>query len=142
MNYLIDTCVISELVKPAPDSNVLGWLNNTPNERLFLSVITIGEIRKGVTKLPASSRKEMLGTWLDTLIEDYQEKILPIDLKVAESWGVIQENAEKNGKPMPSLDSLIAATVYTHNLALVTRNESDFKAANIPIFNPWKLDEG
>ncbi|MBT9139313.1 MAG: Toxin FitB [Syntrophomonadaceae bacterium] len=139
MKYLLDTCVISELVKLAPNPKIIEWLNQEPSESLFLSVITIGEVRKGLTRLPDSKRKERLSGWLNTLLEDYAERILPIDLKVAENWGFIQGNAEKAGTPMSSIDSLIAATSYTHNLILATRNESDFIPGNIPIINPWKL---
>lgn len=139
MNYLLDTCVISELVKQIPDTNVVEWLNNTPAERLYLSVITIGEIRKGLTKLQDSKRKDILTNWLNTLLEDYQNRIYPVTLTVAENWGIILGNAEKKGKPMASIDSLIAAIAYTHNLIIVTRNESDFEPSNLPIQNPWVL---
>jgi len=140
VKYLLDTCVISELVKTSPNPIVLDWLNNTPSERLFLSVITIGEIRKGLTKLPGSKRKDRLTEWLNTLLEDYQDRIYSIDLAVAENWGVMQGKAEKSGMPMSSMDSLIAAIAYTHNLVLVTRNINDFKATNLPTNNPWKND--
>ena len=136
MNYLLDTCVISELVKRSPNANVVDWLKGTPTERLYLCVITIGEIGKGLTKLPDSNRKDRLTNWLNTLLEDYQNRIYPISLTVAENWGVIQGNAEKNGKPMSTLDSLIAAIAYTHNLVLITRNDRDFEASNLPIQNP------
>ena len=138
MNYLLDTCVISELVKNSPDKNVLDWLMNTPAERLYLSVITIGEIRKGLLKLPDSKRKDLLTNWLDSLLEDYKNRILTIDLTVAENWGSIQGKAEKEGNSMPSIDGLIAAIAYTHNLAIVTRNVNDFKPSGVPIKNPWK----
>ena len=140
MKYLLDTCVISELVKPSPNPMVLEWLNDIPSERLFLSVITIGEIRKGLTKLPDSKRKDRLTEWLNTLLENYQDRIYTIDLTVAENWGVMQGKAEKSGMPMSSMDSLIAAIAYTHNLVLVTRNINDFKTSNLPISNPWKND--
>jgi len=140
VKYLLDTCVISELVKPSPNPMVLDWLHAIPSERLFLSVITIGEIRKGLTKLPESKQKDRLTEWLNTLLEDYQDRIYAIDLTVAETWGVLQGNAEKSGMPMSSIDSLIAAIAYTHNLVLVTRNVSDFKATNLPLSNPWKSD--
>ena len=139
MKYLLDTCVISELVKPAPNRKVVDWLNEVSSKALFLSVITIGEIKKGLTKLPNSKKKERLTLWLNTLLNEYQERILPVDLMVAENWGVLQGNAEMAGTPMSSIDSLLAATTYTHNLTLVTRNESDFVPGITPIINPWKL---
>ena len=139
MNYLLDTCVISELVKTSPNSNVVDWLHDTPTERLYLSVITVGEIRKGLTKRPDSKRKNLLTNWLNLLLEDYQTRIFPIDLTVAENWGIIQGKAEKNGMAMPSIDGLIAAIAYTHNLVLVTRNISDFEASGLPIKNPWSI---
>ena len=141
MNYLLDTCVISELVRPIPDKNVIHWLSHTPSERLFLSVITIGEIRKGITKLPESKKKNHLTNWLNILLEDYQERIYPINLSVAENWGNIQGKAENCGTPLPSVDSLIAAIAHTYNLIVVTRNENDFAATNVTIMNPWKNSE-
>jgi predicted nucleic acid-binding protein len=139
VKYLLDTCVISELVKPTPSRKVVDWLNEMPSEALFLCAITIGEVRKGLTKLPESGKKERLTLWLNTLFIEYKERILSIDLMVCENWGVLQGNAEKAGAPMSTIDSLIAATTYTHNLTLATRNENDFTPSNIPIVNPWKL---
>lgn len=124
---------------PTPNRKVVDWLNELPSEVLFLCAITIGEVRKGLTKLPDSSKKERLTLWLNTLLEEYKERIRSIDLMVCENWGVLQGNAEKAGTPMSSIDGLIAAITYTHNLTLVTRNESDFYPSNIPIINPWKL---
>lgn len=141
MNYLLDTCVISELVKPFPNGKVINWLRNTPDDRLFLSVVTIGEIRKGISKLGESKKKTLLTNWLNTLVQDYQNRIYPIDLMVAENWGNLQGMAEKTGNPMSSFDSLIAAIAYTHNLVLVTRNEKDFAASHLPIVNPWEINE-
>ena len=139
MKYLLDTCLISELVKPTPNKKVIKWLNDIPSTALFLSAITIGEIRKGLIKLPSSKKKETLTAWLNTLLRDYKDRIFSIDLIVAENWGVIQGNAEKAGMPMFSIDSLIAATAHTHNLTLVTRNEDDFVPSQISILNPWNL---
>jgi len=138
VKYILDTCVISELVKPVPNPKVVEWLNKIPSESLFLCVITIGEIHKGLTKLPDSKKKEKLTHWVNTLLDEYKEKMIPIDLNVAENWGIIQGKAEKAGTPMSSIDSLIAAASYTHNLTLATRNEEDFAPGNIPVINPWK----
>ncbi|MGR3320228.1 MAG: type II toxin-antitoxin system VapC family toxin [Candidatus Anammoxibacter sp.] len=137
MKYLLDTCVISELTKPKPNIRVVEWINQTPLDSLFLSVITIGEIRKWLNKLPKSKRKEKLTVWLNTLMEEYKERLLPIDLAVSENWGVIQENAERSGIPMASIDSFIAATAHTYNLTVVTRNEKDFH--QVSTINPWNL---
>ena len=137
MNYLLDTCVLSELVKPEPSPQVMDWLRHTPSERLFLCSITLGELRKGLAKLPESKKKQKLTDWLNTLLASYQARIHPIDVTVAENWGVMQGKAEQDGRPMPSIDGLIAATAYTHNLILVTRNEKDFQASNLSILNPW-----
>lgn len=139
MNYLLDTCVISELVKPVPNPGVVSWLGSVPSERLFLCTLTLGEIRKGLTKLPESKRKEQLTAWLDTLLENYQDRLYSIDTTVAQNWGILQGNAEKNGTPMSSIDGLIAATAYTYNLTLVTRNVTDFHAGALPIMNPWNI---
>jgi toxin FitB len=137
VKYLLDTCLISELTKPNPNSGVANWLRGIPSDDLLLSAITIGEIRKGLAKMPASRRKQDLTTWLQTLLADYNARILPIDLAVAENWGILQGRAEVAGTPMATLDGLLAATAYTHNLTVVTRNVRDFAPANIPIYNPW-----
>jgi len=138
LKYLLDTCIISELVRPTPNTQVTNWLHAVPSDALFLSVLTIGEVRKGLAKLPDSKKKERLTQWLDTLLEEYKERILPIDLMVSENWGIIQGSAEKAGTPMSTIDGLIAATASTHNLILVTRNECDFIPGQITLVNPWK----
>jgi predicted nucleic acid-binding protein len=140
VKYLLDTCVISELTKPAPNQKVIGWLNGVPSDSLFISVITVGEIRKGLTKLKPSEKKRRLTEWLNTLLRRYSERILAVDLTIAENWGMIQGDAEKAGKPMASVDSLLAATAYTLNMTLVTRNERDFIQGPAPVINPWETD--
>ncbi|MFI3138305.1 MAG: type II toxin-antitoxin system VapC family toxin [Methylococcaceae bacterium] len=137
MKYLLDTCVISEFTKPQPHTPVLTWFQATQSEDLFLSVVTIGEIKKGIYKLPASNKKQALLLWLTALLGDYQHRILAVDLGVMENWSAMIAHAEKNGQPVASMDSLIAATAYTHHLTLVTRNERDFSACNVTMLNPW-----
>jgi len=110
MKYLLDTCVISELTKSQPNTHVLTWLQATQSEDLFLSVINIGEIKKGIYKLPASNKKQALLLWLSSLLGDYQNRILPVDLAVMENWSAIVAHAEKIGQSVASMDGLIAAT--------------------------------
>ena len=141
MKYLLDTCAISEITKTQANSGVIEWLKSTNSEDLYLSVINIGEIKKGINKLPASKKKQDLLFWLETLLEDYQSRILTVDLSVMENWSLLVTNAEKKGQPIASMDSIIAAIAYTHHLTLVTRNERDFYACNIPMINPWILDK-
>ncbi len=138
MKYLLDTCVISEFTKPQPESRVLEWFESTDNDALFLSVINIGEIKKGIYKLPSSNKKQALLSWLTDLLDNYRDRILPVDMAGMENWGVIVADAEQSGQPVASMDGLIAATAHTYHLALVTRNERDFTACNITMINPWR----
>lgn len=137
MKYLLDTCVISELTKERPEKKVIQWLEEQRSYDLFLSVITIGELRKGIEKLEQSKRKTLLSEWLDTLISEYNDRILSIDLECVSSWAVITARSEKTGLPLSAIDSLIAAQASYHELTIVTRNIADFKASGIGIFNPW-----
>ncbi|MBF0410400.1 MAG: type II toxin-antitoxin system VapC family toxin [Candidatus Riflebacteria bacterium] len=139
MKYLLDTCAISEFSKPYPDKNVLGWMASIQPERLFLSSITVGEIRKGLAKLPNSKRKVKIYEWINTLLEEYECRIISIDLPIAENWGEHQGLSEIEGKPIPTIDGLIAAVARVHNLVLVTRNEQDFENCGVSILNPWKI---
>jgi predicted nucleic acid-binding protein len=141
LKYLLDTCTISEITKPQANRGVIEWLKSTNSEDLYLSVINIGEIKKGINKLPASNKKQDLLFWLETLLEDYQSRILTVDLSVMENWSLLVAHAEKRGQPIATMDSIIAAIAYTHHLTLVTRNERDFYACNIPMLNPWILDK-
>lgn len=139
MKYLLDTCAISEFTKPEANTGVIEWMKNVNSDDLYLSIINIGEIKKSINKLPASKKKQDLLFWLETLLEDYQNRILTVNLTVMENWSLIVANAEKKGQPIASMDSIIAAVAYTHHLTLVTRNERDFYACNIPMINPWIL---
>ena len=140
MNYLLDTCVISELVKKKPDKTVIGWLENCAEEFLFLSVLTIGEIQKGITKLQDSKRKTLIQKWLDKdLLDRFYDRVLPLTTEIASTWGQILGESEIRGKPIPTIDGLLAATAVTHNLTIVTRNEKDIRGTGAKIINPWKL---
>ncbi|MBC7610359.1 MAG: type II toxin-antitoxin system VapC family toxin [Polaromonas sp.] len=138
MSYLIDTNVISELVRAKPDAAVLDWFANTPDEALFLSALTLGEIRKGVEKLTSpedTARRERLRLWLEHDLRDwFGPRILPIGPEVADHWGRLLAQA---GRPVPAIDSLLAATALHHDLRLVTRNTRDFDYVGLEVINPW-----
>jgi toxin FitB len=138
MNYLLDTCVISELVSKQPNQKVIEWLDAQIPETLYLDVITIGEIAKGISKLLLSQRKEELDVWLNqTLPNRFPERILGVDNETMLLWGELVGNLEKQGRPLPIMDSLIAAIALHNDLSLVTRNEKDFTGTGIIIINPW-----
>ena len=141
MKYLLDTCVISELVSKRPNLNIITWLDALDPVDVCLSVITIGEIIKGIEKLPDSQKKDELRDWLrNDLLVRFQDKIIPLDSNVLVEWGVLAARLEKAGTPMPAMDALIAATVINYHMILVTRNVEDFKTVGIEIVNPWIRD--
>jgi len=138
LNFLLDTCVISELAKPKPNRKVTKWIASCPEETLYLSTLTIGEIQKGISNLPESRKKGHLQLWLDhDLIKRFDRRIVGIDIRVAQKWGEIQAQTEKKGVKMPVVDSLIAATGLVHDMTVVTRNVDDMKPSHVNIFNPW-----
>jgi predicted nucleic acid-binding protein len=139
MKYLLDTCVISELVAKEVNPKVVEFVDSLDSDDVYLSVITLGEIAKGIEKLPKSKRKQELHIWLtEDLLVRFDEKIVPLDTNVLLEWGFLAARLESKGKILPAMDSLIAATVLTHKFALVTRNVEDFNSANIEIINPWE----
>lgn len=138
MTFLLDTCVISELVKPRPNENVVRWVDSVDERKLFLSVLTMGELEKGITKLQESLRKADLQEWLEhDLAERFTGRILPVDAAVAVAWGRIQGEAERMGAKLPVIDSLLTATAEIHCLTLATRNVADFDRCGATVFNPW-----
>jgi predicted nucleic acid-binding protein len=139
MRFLLDTCVISELVARQPDPGVVQWVDSMDETKLFLSSITIGEIKKGIEKLDATNRQRALSEWLeDELLVRFKDKVLPIDTAVMLVWGKLVADLEKQGKPMPAMDSLLAATALQGGLGLVTRNEDDFAHCGVTVINPWE----
>lgn len=139
MNYVLDTCVVSELVKPIPAASVVEWLAAIPADQLFLSALTVGEMKRGIMKLPASKKQVCLVTWFETLLTDYQDRIIPVDLAVAEAWGTLQAQAEAAGQKMAIIDGYIAATASAHQMMIVTRNEDDFAMCHQDVVNPWTV---
>ena len=139
MNYLLDTCVISEALNKQPNPKALEFVDNLDPEEVYLSAITIGELYKGIARLPASRRKNELQAWFeDELLVRYEGKILSLDADVLMTWGGLVAKLEADGCVMPAMDSLIAAIVLTHDMTLVTRNVSDFKNSGVKIANPWE----
>ena len=139
MTYLLDTCVISELVTKQPNLHVVQWVDSIDEDKLFLSAITVGEIKRGIEKLADSSRKSALAEWLEgDLLIRFIDRILPIDISVMLVWGQLTADLEKQGRPMPAIDSLIAATCLQARLDLVTRNERDFAHCGVAVVNPWE----
>ena len=138
MRYILDTNVISELVARQPNSRVIRWIDGLEPSGVFLSVVTIGEIRKGIEKLPDSDRKELLLDWLEEeLLTRFSGRILTLDVDVMLKWGTLAAKMERKGKPLPAMDSLIAATALHHHCHVATRNEDDFKGTGLSTVNPW-----
>lgn len=137
MRFLIDTCVLSELVKPKPSPLVSEWFDTAPAAGLFVSALTLGEIRKGVEKLRSGRRRAQIAAWLETELPAwFENRVLPVDVGVADEWGRLMARVKK--RQVPAIDGLIAATALRHQLVVVTRNEADFIATGVDLLNPWK----
>jgi predicted nucleic acid-binding protein len=135
LSYLIDTNALSELRRRDPDDNVVRWMADRPATTLYLSVLTLGELRKGVEGLPDGDRKRRLLDWLEVELPAYfAGRILPVDASVADRWGRLLAQA---GRPLPAIDSLLAATALAHGLTLVTRNLRDFQHPDLTVLDPW-----
>ncbi len=135
MSYLIDTNVLSELRRRDPDPRVVEWFSRRPPTALYLSVLTLGELRKGIECLAEGDRKLALLDWLEVeLPAFFAGRILPVDSSVAARWGQLMAQA---GRPLPAIDSLLAATTLAHGLSLVTRNLKDFSLPGLVVLNPW-----
>lgn len=137
MKYLLDTNILSESIREHPNKNVKEWLKATSSEALYISVLTIGEIRRGVEKLNNGKRKQYLLTWLENdLLNWFGSNILPINLDIAERWGYI--TATPPHHPLTVIDTLLAATALTYNLKMVTRNVKDFETPGLEVINPFE----
>lgn len=136
MSYLLDTNVISELVRPRPEPKVVAWFGGVPDEILYLSVLSLGEVRKGIEISQRGARRERLGLWLEhDLPAWFEERLLPVSHEVADRWGRLLAEVRR---PVPAIDSLLAATALHHHLRFVTRNEADFKFPGLEVVNPWR----
>jgi predicted nucleic acid-binding protein len=135
LSYLIDTNVLSELRRKTPNTNVVKWVNSRPATSLYLSVLTLGELRKGIDSLADAKRRLKLVDWLETELPlFFTGRILAIDQGVADRWGRLMAVA---GRPLPAIDSLLGATAAHHGLTMVTRNSKDFDNLGLEVLNPW-----
>ena len=136
--FLLDTNVISEVVRPRPDPRVARWLESADEESLFVSALTVCEIRKGITALTDEPRKALLEAWFaGDLMVRFEERILPVDWIVAERWGRLAGALAKQGSPLSVVDGLLAATALQHNLTMVTRNTGDVLRTGVTVLDPW-----
>ena len=137
MSYLLDTNVLSELRRKTPDAGVSTWFAQRPASSLYLSVLTLGELRKGIEGVREPARRLTLTDWVQSeLSMFFLGRILDVDAQVADRWGKLVASA---GRPVPAIDSLLAATALVHGLSMVTRNAKDFASLGLEVINPWKL---
>jgi toxin FitB len=133
--WLLDTNVLSETLRPVPNEQLMAWIGAADPEHLYVSVLTLGELHKGVLKLGPGRQRERLSNWLDTTLADwFGERVIAIDLAVADQWAQLLADA---GRPLPAIDSLLAATALHRELAIVTRNVRDFALPGVEVVNPW-----
>ena len=142
MSYLLDTNVISEWVKPIPDPDVVAWLSRVDEDRVFLSVASLAEIRRGVEMMVPGKRRDRLTDWLTgELPARFEGRILDVDRRIADEWGVLMARGQKAGLNLGSLDAFFAATAQVYRLTLVTRNVQHFERLDLPVLNPWSAGQ-
>lgn len=140
MSFLLDTCVVSELAKPTLDARVRAWAESEDEQKMYISSLTLGELQKGVSKLPESAKKAQLQAWVhDDLLERFSGRVLVPSAEVCIRWGIMQAETERQGRPLPIVDSLIAATALHYQLTVVTRNTRDMEASGVALYNPWNI---
>lgn len=138
MNLLLDTNVLSEVQRPAPDPKVVAWLHDLDEDRVFISVASVAEIRRGLRLMPEGRRRETLSVWLDDdLPARFGQRLLPIDRPVASAWGDLMAEGRARGIALSAMDAFFAATARVHDLTLATRNTKDFAAFDLKLLDPW-----
>lgn len=139
MRYLLDTGLLSELVRPRRDAGVLAWLAATPEAALAISVVSLGEIAKGMHQVADEARRERIRAWMEGDLKlRFRERLLPVDLETAEAWGAICGEAARRGEPLPVMDAWIAAAARRHGLIVVTRNVGDLARCGAEVLDPWR----
>ena len=137
MSYLLDTCALSEMIKKKPNAGFVEWIKQQHGSSFYVSVVSIAEIEQGIVRLGDSRKKKRLQRWLLGIKAQYRSRLLPVDLAVAETYGQIQGNSMKIGKPLPVQDCWIAATAIAYSKAVVTRDAATLSVTNVAIVNPW-----
>ena len=138
MRLLLDTNVLSEVTKPRPDESVLKWLHGLDEDRTFISIVSIAEIRRGVALMDSGRKRDALGEWLEhDLPQRFENRIIPVEGPVALAWGDLMALAKRSGRGLASMDGLIAATAVAHQLTIATHNTKDFEGFGIDIIDPW-----
>ena len=138
MRFLLDTNILSEVTKPRPEGRVLDWLDGLDEDRSFISVVSIAEIRRGVALMDNGRKRDALVEWLASdLPERFEHRVIPVEERVALAWGDLMGDAKRNGRGMSSMDGLVAATAIAHELSLATRNIKDFEGFGIDLIDPW-----
>jgi toxin FitB len=138
MSFLLDTNVVSEWVKPRPDPGVVAWCASIDEDRTFISVVTLAELRHGIERLPIGRRRLRLEEWLEhELLSRFDGRILSIDVAIGDAWGKVVARADKTGQPANTMDAFLAATAELHQLTVVTRNIGDFRKLTNSVINPW-----
>lgn len=140
MNYLLDICVLSEYAKKKPNQQIIQWLDEQEEARLFISILTIAELKKGIFKIRNSQpeRYKKLSQWVEKIEQRFNQRILPLSDKILFSWAKLSGESEAKGNKLPIMDSLIGATASEYNLIIVTRNVSDFDFSSFKVFSPWE----
>jgi predicted nucleic acid-binding protein len=138
VKYLLDTCVLSEFVRPKPAETLIHWLRTHDESLMGISVISLGEIQSGIARMQESRRRNTLQTWLDDeLIPRFESRIIPVEQPDALLWGKLTGEGKALGQPLPPTDALLAATAATRGLTMVSRNEKDFARFPVKLINPW-----
>jgi predicted nucleic acid-binding protein len=141
VNVLLDTNVLSERARPRPDPALVRWIDDLDEDRAFISAISLAEIRRGIERLPAGNRRTYLAGWVERdLVARFAGRILAVDVQIADAWGVLVADGDRNGRPVPIMDGFLAATAAVHTLTIATRNTRDFARLGVPLVNPWSED--
>ena len=138
MKYLLDTCILSETVRPRPDERVLRWFQSTDRTMMYTPAVVLGEIQKGLVRMPQGARRNLLERWLECYRTNYAQRIVSFDAAVAHEWGTLVGQLQSMGVSLPIIDSQIAATALRHDMTLVTRNVKDMEPTGVRLLNPFE----